>query len=323
MKKLKEMLLGLIALSVMFAAGMLLVGCDKGNGEDDGDGNGNSNSNGNTTANGVSFDMVKVDGGTFTMGGTSEQGEDAFHDGEKPTHQVTLSDFSISSTEVTQALWKAVMGGWSHEEDNPDYTWQEEGTTYSYGKGDNYPMYWVSWNDIVGTAASDTGYTINGVTYYKNGFCYKLSELVGDGKQFRLPTEAEWEYAARGGSAAEIQTKYSGSNNIDDVAWYWKDSDGDGENDNGIGLHEVGKKKANALVLYDMSGNVFEWCSDWWGDYSSDSQTNPVGPAYGSRQRVIRGGCSRSFALYCRVSSRYYKYLPSLGYPDVGFRLAL
>jgi formylglycine-generating enzyme required for sulfatase activity len=313
MRKLKRMLLGISALSIVLAASMLLVSCDKGNGEDDG----------SITVNDVSFDMVKVDGGTFTMGATAEQGEDV-NSYEKPTHQVTLSTFSISKTEVTQALWKAVMGGWPDSEYNPDdYEFEgDDGKTYNVGRGNNYPMYFVSWEDIVGTDASAKGYTINGVTYYQNGFCYKLSKLVGGDKKFRLPTEAEWEYAARGGNKAKSQTKYSGSDNIDEVAWYWKDDNNDNENDNGFGNHEVGKKKANALGLYDMSGNVCEWCSDRFGEYSSDAQTNPTGPADGHSIRMFRGGGWNYDARGCRVS-----YRPDDGAPYrdhyIGFRLAL
>jgi formylglycine-generating enzyme required for sulfatase activity len=320
MKKLKFLMLDVSALSVMFVASMLLVCCGKGDGEDNG--NGDDNCSGNITANGVSFDMVKVEGGIFTMGGTSEQ--DISYSDERPTHQVTLSDFSISSTEVTQALWKAVMGGWPHAECNPDCTFEQDGKTFSYGKGDNYPMYFVSWYDILGTDASAIGYTINGVTYYKNGFCYKLSELVGGGKKFRLPTEAEWEYAARGGNKLTNQTKYSGSNNIDDVAWYRENSNG--ENGNTYGTHEVAKKKANALGLYDMSGNLLEWCSDLYGEYSSDAQTNPTGAS--TYYPVLRGGYWNNDAKDCRVSTRRYGIAPmdpgngsrAVGY--LGFRLA-
>jgi formylglycine-generating enzyme required for sulfatase activity len=306
----------LFACSILIAS-IAFIAC-----EEQPNDNSNENGNGNTVANGVNFNMVKVEGGTFTMGATSEQGENTY-DNEKPTHQVTLSDFSISSTEVTQALWKAVMGGWPDTEYNPDYTFDFEGDdkTYSYGKGDNYPMYFVSWEDIVGTDASSIGYTINEITYYKNGFCYKLSELVGDGKQFRLPTEAEWEYAARGGNKATTQTKYSGSNNIDEVAWYWKDDNNDYENDNGCGSHEVGKKKANALGLYDMSGNVWEWCSDWLGEYSSNAQTNPTGPTDGSYHRVLRGDHWHDGVGDCRVSYRNGTH-PSYIDCFIGFRLA-
>ena len=194
------------------------------------------------TVNGVSFKMVKVDGGTFTMGGTSEQGKDSYAD-EKPTHSVTLSSYYIGQMEVTQALWRAVMGK------NP-----------SYNVGDNLPVTNVSWNDC-------------------QEFIKKLNSLTG--AKFRLPTEAEWEYAARGGKKSK-KYKYSGSNNIDDVAWYTYNSGGK--------THAVGTKRPNELGIYDMSGNVYEWCSDWYDSYSSMSQTNPKGANSGS-YRVLRGGC--------------------------------
>ena len=217
--------------------------------------------------------MVRVDGGTFTMGATSEQGSDAERD-EKPAHQVTLSTYSIGETEVTQALWKAVMGS------NP-----------SNFKGDNLPVEEVSWEDC-------------------QKFISKLNTATG--KRFRLPTEAEWEYAARGGSKSRGY-KYSGSNTIGDVAWYHYNS--------GSKTHNVKTKQPNELGLYDMSGNVWEWCQDWCGSYSSGSKTNPTGPSSGSG-RVYRGGSWYGYARDCRSSYRYY-YTPSYRYRDLGLRLAL
>ena len=222
---------------------------------------------------GVTFEMVSVDGGTFTMGATSEQGSDAY-DYEKPAHQVTLGSYYIGKTEVTQALWKAVMGS------NP-----------SNWTGDNLPVERVSWNDC-------------------QEFIRKLNALTG--QKFRLPTEAEWEYAARGGSKSRGY-KYSGSNTIGDVAWY--------DGNSGDKTHPVGTKAPNELGIYDMSGNVLEWCSDWYGNYSSASQTNPKGPTSGS-YRVLRGGGWYSLAGFCRVSNRSYDS-PDLRYYSLGVRLAL
>lgn len=206
------------------------------------------------TVNRVQFTMVAVEGGTFTMGATSEQGGDADED-EKP-HEVTLSDYYIGQTEVTQALWKAVMGS------NP-----------SSHKGDNLPVENVSWYDC-------------------RVFIQVLNQLTG--KQFRLPTEAEWEYAARGGRKSQGY-KYAGGNNIGSVAW----CDGNSGNE----THPVGTKQANELGIYDMSGNVWEWCSDWYGGYQSSSQSDPQGPSSGS-DRVGRGGGCYSDAWNCRVSIR-------------------
>ena len=224
------------------------------------------------TVNGVSFKMVAVKGGTFTMGCTSEQGSDCFN-GEKPAHQVTVSDFCIGETEVTQALWKAVMGS------NP-----------SSFKGDNLPVENVSYNDIV------------------NDFIPKLNRLTG--RTFRLPTEAEWEYAARGGSQSRGY-KYSGSNTLGNVAWYYDNS--------GSKTHPVKTKAANELGLYDMSGNVWEWCQDWYGDYTTMPQTNPKGASTGSN-RVLRGGCWINNAMISRVSYRNI-ILPDFRYDSPGFRL--
>ena len=171
------------------------------------------------SVNGITFKMVKVQGGTFTMGATAEQGGVVTSD-EKPAHEVTLSSFSIGQTEVTQELWEAVMGS------NP-----------SYWKGSKLPVEQVSWNDC-------------------QEFVKKLNALTG--QKFRLPSEAEWEYAARGDSQSRGY-KYSGSNNIDDVAWY------DGNSDK---THAVATKQPNELGIYDMSGNVLEWCQDWYGNYT-------------------------------------------------------
>lgn len=224
------------------------------------------------TVNGISFTMFYVPGGTFTMGATSEQGSDAYDD-EKPTHQVTLSSYSIGQTEVTQELWQAVMGS------NP-----------SYFKGSRRPVECVSWNDC-------------------QDFIRKLNSLTG--QNFRLPTEAEWEYVARGGRSGG--TKYAGSNSIGDVAWY--------DGNSGDQIHDVATKRANSLGIYDMSGNVWEWCQDWYGNYSSSSQTNPQGPSTGS-SRVYRGGSWVDRASYCRVSIRNGRG-PDCRYNNLGLRLAL
>ncbi|MBQ7238667.1 MAG: SUMF1/EgtB/PvdO family nonheme iron enzyme [Bacteroidales bacterium] len=225
------------------------------------------------TVNGVTFKMIFVKGGTFKMGATREQGIDA-DDDEKPAHSVTLSDYSIGQTEVTQALWKAVMGS------NP-----------SYFKGDNLPVEQVSWNDC-------------------QEFIKKLNQLTG--KTFRLPTEAEWEYAARGGNKSKGY-KYSGSNAIRDVAWYYGNC--------GSKTHDVATKQPNELGLYDMSGNVWELCQDWKGSYSSTSQTNPVGPSFGSF-RVNRGGSWIDNSFCCRVSCRR-NFKPDYSYYFLGLRLVL
>ena len=221
--------------------------------------------------------MVYVEGGTFDMGATTEQGSEADSD-EKPVHRVTLSDYYIGKCEVTQELWEAVMGG------NP-----------SRFKGAQNPVERVSWNEC-------------------QEFVSRLNRLTG--RTFRLPTEAEWEYAARGGNQS-LHYKYSGSDNIDDVAWYWKNS--------GDKTHAVGTKTANELGIYDMSGNVEEWCSDWYGSYSAGAQTNPQGPWSG---RVLRGGSWLYGARYCRVSNRSIidPDIRSFGGPDrssYGFGLRL
>jgi len=229
------------------------------------------------TVNGVAFYMVKVSGGTFQMGATSEQGGDADSD-EEPVHQVTLSDYYIGETEVTQELWQAVMGS------NP-----------SYFSGLLLPVERVSWDNC-------------------QTFITKLNALTG--MQFRLPTEAEWEFAARGGNSSQGY-KYSGSNNIDDVAWYYSYSNYNTH----YNTHKVGTKAPNELGLYDMSGNVWEWCQDWADSYSSSAQTNPTGPTSGS-SRVYRGGSWDRSAWNCRVSNRNGDS-PGHQFFNLGLRLAL
>ena len=224
------------------------------------------------TVNGVSFKMIAVKGGTFTMGATPEQ-TGAYGD-ELPTHSVTLSDYYIGETEVTQELWSAVMGS------NPSY----------FTGNMQRPVEMVSWNDC-------------------QTFISKLNELTGE--TFRLPTEAEWEYAARGGNQSQGRL-YSGSNTIDDVAWYWDNSSST--------THPVKTKAPNELGIYDMSGNVWEWCSDWYGSYSSDAQTDPIGPSTGS-YRVYRGGSWDNFAASCRVAYRRSSS-PTISHYYFGLRLA-
>jgi formylglycine-generating enzyme required for sulfatase activity len=225
------------------------------------------------TVKGVSFDMIKVKAGTFYMGATSEQQNPS--DDEKPAHKVILTrDYYIGKTEVTQALWIAVMGG------NP-----------SEFEGANKPVDNVKWD------ACQT-------------FVKKLSAATG--KKFRLPTEAEWEFAARGGNNSK-HYQYSGGHYALDVAWYSANSGGT--------THEVATKQPNELGIYDMSGNVWEWCSDWKGDYSSSVQYNPTGPASGSG-RVNRGGSWGSVAGRCRSSNRDGNR-PGDGNHYLGLRLAL
>ena len=236
--------------------------------------------------------VIFVQAGTFQMGSNDGDSD------EKPVHKVTISDFYIGKYEVTQKEWEEVMGG------NP-----------SYFKGDNLPVEKVSWYDAV-------------------EFCNKKSRkegltpcYSGSGKNitcnfnangYRLPTEAEWEYAARGGHLANGSNlrnggyTYSGSDNIDDVAWY---SDNSGRK-----THPVGQKQPNELGLYDMSGNVWEWCWDWYDDdyYSSSSGNNPKGPSMGSF-RVLRGGSWEDYDCYCRVANRF-NFHPDFGDDSYGFR---
>lgn len=217
------------------------------------------------TVNGVSFSMIKVDGGTFMMGNEA-------YKNEKPVHQVTLSSYLIGETEVTQNLWQVVMG------ENP-----------SKFKGNNMPVERVSWEDC-------------------QLFIKELNRITG--MKFRLPTEAEWEFAARGGTKSRGY-KYSGSDNLNDVAW---------NNMNSSMVHSVKTKKANELGLYDMSGNVLEWCYDLFSKYRGTPQKDPSNNGKGDK-RVARGDSVFTLANYCRVTCRY-PLTQSFKDFSLGFRLA-
>lgn len=224
------------------------------------------------STNDLGIEMVFVKGGTFIMG--SNDGEDY----EKPTHQVTLSDFYIGKYEVTQKQWRDIMGS------NPS----------NFKNCDNCPIEMISWNDV-------------------QGFIKKLNQKTG--KNYRLPTEAEWEFAAHGGTSASsaVTNKYAGSKSINEVAWYKGNSSSK--------THPIGQKKANELGIYDMTGNVWEWCNDWGGNYSSGSQTNPQGASSGTN-RMMRGGSWYYNATNCRVTNRGMNN-PEARLSNCGFRLVL
>ncbi|MBR5169951.1 MAG: SUMF1/EgtB/PvdO family nonheme iron enzyme [Muribaculaceae bacterium] len=224
------------------------------------------------TVNGVSFTMVPVRGGTFSMGATVETDSNA-SEIESPVHDVTLSNYYIGQTEVTQELWQAVMGS------NP-----------SHYTGDlQHPVENVNYEDC-------------------QAFITALNNLTGE--HFRLPTEAEWEYAARGGSLSH-RYMFSGSNDINEVAWY--------KDNSGATTHPVATKAANELGLYDMSGNVCEWCGEWFSLYSAEPQTNPTGPETGM-SRVHRGGCLQFLEQNCAVTRRNY-FSPGTVRSYLGLRL--
>lgn len=222
---------------------------------------------------GINIEMIKVEAGTFMMGATKEVKEP--YKIELPAHEVLLTeDYYIGKYEVTQALWNVVMD-----------------SKYSTNGGDLLPKNYVSWNDC-------------------QEFIEKLNKITG--LKFRLPTEAEWEYAARGGKKSK-RYLYSGSNNVLDVAWY----DGNSSNKR----HPVGTKQANELGIFDMGGNVSEWCQDLWGQYQNDSQINPLGSSAGTKH-VLRGG---NYFFDIRICYLSYRMFAESNYKDAfnGFRLAL
>lgn len=230
--------------------------------------------------NGFAFDMVYVEGGTFVMG-CSGNNENICDDDEMPAHNVTVNSFYIGRFEVSQDLWKAVMGY------NP-----------SHFKGNKHPVECVSW-------------------YECETFVNRLSELTG--YEFRIPTEAEWEFAARGGNNSKHYF-YSGSNTASDVSWFASDKL-DLKETIKKGTHNIGQKAPNELGVYDMSGNVYEWCYDWFGLYYVQHENNPTGPKNGT-YRVGRGGSWINPGDYCRVSYRSYSP-PGNGYYYLGLRIAM
>lgn len=218
----------------------------------------------------LGLSMVYVQGGTFNMGATPDQVEGVRED-ESPVHSVTLSSYYMGKYEITQAQYKAVMGT------NPSY-FQGEKLPAGISGSDNLPVEQVTW-------------------FEAKEFCEKLSAKTG--KKYVLPTEAQWEFAARGGSKTKSY-QYSGSNNVDEVAWYMNTS---GTSEADRSTHPVGTKNANELGIHDMSGNVWEWCSDWYGLYKAAAVTDPTGMADGDR-RVLRGGGWDYKSKSCRVAHR-------------------
>ena len=225
----------------------------------------------------VNDGMVYVPGGTFTMGARDEQNG---YSEERPSHEVTLSGYYISKYEVTQELWEAVMGN------NPS-------GFQSVSKGSSkHPVEMVSWDDC-------------------QEFISKLNKITGE--NFRLPSEAEWGFAARGGESS-LNYKYSDSNSLKEVAWFANNSDSSS--------HPVGTKKPNEFGLYDMNGNVWEWCQDWYGEYPNNSQTNPIGPPSGTHH-VYRGGSWDDPESYCRISFRGHKMQSNERSNRLGLRLVM
>ncbi len=247
----------------------------------------NSSANQNFTEDawGINMKMIWVEGGEFMMGCTSEQSD--CNDNEKNVRRVTVDGFYIGMLEVTQSQWEKVMGT------SVSQQWNKANSSWSLrGVGPDYPMYYVSWEEA-------------------DEFCRLLSNKTG--RTYTLPTEAQWEYAARGGKKAD-GTKYAGSNMIDAVAWYYENSSSS--------THPCGTKRANALGIYDMSGNVWEWCKDWYSSsYTSYDTNNPTGPLSGS-SRVFRGGAWSNVASYCRVAVRNY-FSPGNRTCGLGFRVVL
>lgn len=220
--------------------------------------------------------MVPVKGGSFMMGCVDKSVAKHNYEAEFPVHKVTVDDFYMCKYEVTQRLWVAVMN------DNPS----------RWNHNDSLPVEQVSWNDV-------------------QIFITRLSQMTG--QRFRMPTEAEWEYAARGGQKGHGYV-YPGANaDLNSIAWYGSNADNH--------THPVGQKRPNELGLYDMAGNVWEWCSDWMGAYTSGAQTNPQGPKDGEH-KILRGGCMTSPSWGLTVSDRSW-YQPDRGYGFHGIRLVL
>ena len=233
--------------------------------------------------------MVKVESGTFYMGAQKDSVEYYCYDEnatslEGPVHEVTVSEFHINKYEVTQLLWESIMGLTPNDEN--EMQWEKE-----YGLGDKYPAYRISYKEV-------------------ETFISRLNEYTG--LNFALPTEAQWEYAAKGGPNTNYEL-YAGDGNVLEVAWIERNSDKSSE---------VGMKEPNGLGLYDMSGNVWEMCQDWYYDYSEEAVTDPVGEAYNEGLKVFRGGSWYTNDQSARVTARSKQ---GIHYRDfsTGFRLVI
>lgn len=243
---------------------------------------------------GVNFVMINVDGGGFYAGAQNMnpagQNYDADADStEAPVHRVTLSGFYMGETEVTQALWEAVTG-----KDRKTEGWHKD-----YGRGAEYPAYYISYNEIM------------------NDFMPKLNQmaldsgLISDNEAFDLPSEAEWEYAARGGDSV---SGYSGGDVLDHYGWYWDNSGGKS--------HEAGLKLPNGYGLKDMSGSLWEWTGDIFFEYAAGESHNPAVRGNVGGKRVLKGGSWMRGARDCRVTARS-SCAQDFEYFDYGFRLVL
>jgi formylglycine-generating enzyme required for sulfatase activity len=278
-----------VLITFCVAIAMIFGSCG-GSGGDDGHDNNNNGPSGNPGGINAEIEMINVPGGSFQMGNPDTSIE-LSSDDERPVHTVTLTGFSIGKYEVTQEQYEAVMGSLPSRLPGS-----------SNGVGNNYPVYYVSWYDALVfcnklsvledltpaySISGSTDSTVWGTVPTSSDATWNAVEIVSGSTGYRLPTEAQWEYAAKGGPSASDPYKiYSGSDTVDDVAWYSGNNGSSGTPT--YGSKQVGTKTANELGIYDMSGNVREWCWDWKGSYSSEAQTDPVGASSGS-YRVARG----------------------------------
>jgi formylglycine-generating enzyme required for sulfatase activity len=244
--------------------------------------------------------MVLVEGGTFRMG----RNLGPYYDNAKPAHRVTVGSFYMARYEVTQKEWTEIMGTTVAQQK------ERTGSSLEFmGEGDNYPIYAVSWYEAV-EYCNRLSIKEGLIPAYRGSGDDITCDFNATG--YRLPTEAEWEYAARGGNKGFVLWKYSGGNNLDEVAWYWENG--------GRSTHPVGTKKPNRLGLYDMTGNVLEWCWDRYKfGYTRENQMNPAGPSSGA-ERVLRGDGWLSMASVIRLGSRGGSR-PHQRYITVGFRV--
>ena len=225
-------------------------------------------------------DMIRVDGGNFMM--VLEEKLEEADSISVPLHQVTLKTFYIARTETTVAQWRAFCNAIDRQMPNPP----------NWGWIDNHPIVNISWDDAI-------------------AYCKWLSD--SSGKTYRLPTEAEWEFAAKGGKKSK-DFIYSGGQSMYHVGWY-------DENSN-AGTQPVAQKRANELGIFDMSGNAWEWCQDWFGTYTQDPQTNPQGSETTQYFKVLRGGSWNYFLSGCRIGDRSY-FSPESRLNDFGFRVVM